>query len=234
MAFGNAPRILRGAFVEYGLSAPPLFVVFQFNPEELARSRSLSFSSPREGAYGEGDRPEQPWQNALRAFHQETADLLEVRDGQRVRVEEETLSFDIRLDATDALEAGDPVAARLGVLPQLSTLELMAQPKREGVLGQVLAALDPGGYTFTASPNPPLVLFVWGARRVLPVNITSLSVRETEFSTVLDPVRATVSVSLTVIEGPNPAYACSRVFSEAQAALNLVGAAELANVIIPG
>jgi hypothetical protein len=237
MAFSNAPRILRGAFVEYGLSTPPLFVVFQFNPVELARSRALSFSSPREGGQdpASGGAGARPWQNALRAFHQETADLLEIRDQQRVRVEEETLSFDIRLDATDRMEAGDLVATRFGVLPQLSTLELMAQPKSEGVLGQALDALSPpGGFSFTGSTNPPLILFVWGARRVLPVNITSLSVRETEFSTVLDPVRATVSVSLTVIEGPNPAYAYSRVFGEAQAALNLLGAAELANVVIPG
>jgi hypothetical protein len=30
--FPNKPKILRGAFVEFGLSLPPLFVVFQFNP----------------------------------------------------------------------------------------------------------------------------------------------------------------------------------------------------------
>src|SRR5690606_22674403 len=35
--FQNQPKILRGAFVEYGLSIPPLFVVFQFNPVQLSR-----------------------------------------------------------------------------------------------------------------------------------------------------------------------------------------------------
>src|SRR6266851_9690294 len=44
--FPNKPKILRGAFVEYGLSIPPLFVVFQFNPVQLTRNRSLSFSPP--------------------------------------------------------------------------------------------------------------------------------------------------------------------------------------------
>lgn len=32
--FKNKPKILSGAFVEYGLSIPPLIVVFQFNPAQ--------------------------------------------------------------------------------------------------------------------------------------------------------------------------------------------------------
>ena len=46
--FSNKPKILRGAFVEWGLSLPPIIVVFQFNPVELQRSRSLSFRAPNE------------------------------------------------------------------------------------------------------------------------------------------------------------------------------------------
>ena len=44
--FPNKPRILRGAFVEFGLSLPPLAVVFQFNPMQLTRNRSLTFTAP--------------------------------------------------------------------------------------------------------------------------------------------------------------------------------------------
>jgi hypothetical protein len=40
--FTNKPKILRGAFVEFGPSVPPLVVPFQFNPEELARNRRLT------------------------------------------------------------------------------------------------------------------------------------------------------------------------------------------------
>ena len=50
--FSNKPKILRGAFVEFGLSIPPLFEVFQFNPEQLARNRSLTISSPGESSRG--------------------------------------------------------------------------------------------------------------------------------------------------------------------------------------
>ena len=44
--FPNKPKILRGAFVEFGLSVPPLIVVFQFNPVQLTRSHSLTFAFP--------------------------------------------------------------------------------------------------------------------------------------------------------------------------------------------
>ncbi len=44
--FPNKPKILRGAFVEYGLSLPPLVVVFQFNPLQLTRNRSLTYAVP--------------------------------------------------------------------------------------------------------------------------------------------------------------------------------------------
>jgi len=247
MSLSNAPRVLRGAFVEYGASVPPLTVVFQFNPVELERNRALSFASPKETvvpvAEGrEGGTRMAGTSGSLRAFHQETKDLIDVRDGQKVTVQEETLSFEIRLDATDRMEEGDPVATRFGVLPQLSTLELLTQPKNEGMLGRALdsrLARIPGlkrtrGFEFAESPNPPLVLFIWGARRVLPVNITSLAIRETEFSTLLDPVRATVRVGLSVIEGSNPAYRFSRVLGEAQSALSLAGAREITNLVIPG
>ena len=40
--FSNQPKILRGAFVEYGLSLPPLFVVFQFNPLLITRTRTAT------------------------------------------------------------------------------------------------------------------------------------------------------------------------------------------------
>ncbi|HEX2187458.1 MAG TPA: hypothetical protein VHG51_01110 [Longimicrobiaceae bacterium] len=249
MALRNAPKILRGAFVEFGLSLPPLFVVFQFNPVELSRSRSLSFAAPNEvlppcppcppveGAAGAGAQaPPRERTRPLREWHKERDDLLQIQKEQKVTVQEETLSFDIRLDATDRLEEGDPIAATFGVLPQLATLELMAYPKEESLLGAALGALlgSPGGFSFTKGENPPLVMFIWGHKRVLPVNITSMNIRETEFSTLLDPVRATVSVSLSVIEGRNPLFTYSKVAREVSSVLNLANIGDIANVVVPG
>ena len=54
------------------------------------------------------------------------------------------------------------------------------------------------------------MLFIFGRKRVLPVNITSLNITETEFSTDLNPIRATVAVSLTVIEGKSVPYRYSQ------------------------
>ena len=196
----NQPKIMRGAFVEYGLITPPLVVGFQFNPLQLSRIRTLTFSMPEE-AQTTGNV-------TLRDFHQrqEFADLNALRDAQQVSINPETLSFDIRLDATDKLNEGDTMTELFGIGPQLATLERMVEPKSEGVIGRVLDSLLPGEFSFTGTKKPPMVLFVWGRKRVLPVNIDSMQITETEFSTDLDPIRATVAVSLTVIEGPNAAY----------------------------
>jgi hypothetical protein len=243
MPLTNAPKILRGAFVEYGLSLPPLFVVFQFNPLELTRNRSLSFRPPNDtaGYTPDGDETSSMMRwfqepKTLRQFHHEHDDLSDVQKLQKVTVEEESLRFEIRLDATDDLADGNLIAGTFGILPQLSTLELMVHPKEESLLGAALGALlgSPGGFSFTKKPNPPLILFISGLKRVLPVNINSLSITETEFSTMLDPIRATVAVDLTVIEGGNPLYTYSKVAKEVSSVLNLANIADIANVVVPG
>ncbi|NIM18181.1 MAG: hypothetical protein GTO45_32775, partial [Candidatus Aminicenantes bacterium] len=66
------------------------------------------------------------------------------------------------------------------------------------------------GFTFSGSSNPPMLLFAWGKNKVLPVNLTSIRVREEEFDANLNPIRAIVTVSLTVIEGPNKHYLFSK------------------------
>jgi hypothetical protein len=229
--FTNKPKILRGAFVEYGLSLPPLFVVFQFNPEQLTRSRNLRYSAP-----GSGQTKEQS--GSLRNFHKQDKfkDLTNLRDAQVVDVQEESISFEIRLDASDKLDEGDTITEQFGISPQLSTLELMVHPKDESLIGQVIGSLlgSPGGFSFTRKPNPPLVLFIWGRKRVLPVNINSLNITELLHSTDLNPIRATVSVSLTVIEGQSIPYMYSKAMKEAMSVLNLANITDIANVVIPG
>jgi Contractile injection system tube protein len=205
--FRNQPKVLRGAFVEYGISVPPLIVLFQFNPLELSRHRSQVFSVPA-SAQARGQEV------TLREFHQGFADLTQLRDAQQVSVQPESLSFDIRLDATDRLDDGDRLTEQFGIAPQLATLEFMMQPKSETLFGEMLAALDPEGFSFTCMEKPPMVLFIWGRRRVLPVNIDTMSITETEFSADLQPLRATVNVDLTVIEGRNAAYTYTKILKE--------------------
>ncbi len=234
-SFSNRPKILRGAFVEYGLSIPPLFVVFQFNPVRLTRRRSQSFSVPGSAQQAERDLAQregrEPQWLSLRDYHQRYEDLADLRDAQQVAVQEESINFEIRLDATDKLDEGDAITGLFGIAPKLATLELMVYPKEESLLGAVGSS---GGHSFSRAENPPMILFIWGLKRVLPVNINSINITETEFSTNLDPIRATASVSLTVIEGPNLPYTYSNVLRKVSAALNLANIADIANVVVPG
>jgi hypothetical protein len=245
--FSNKPKILRGAFVEYGLSLPPLLVVFQFNPVQLTRNRSLTYSVPGWGQKAETNIAQTSGRDvqqvslsqqvSLRKFHQEYDDLTKLRDEQVVNVQEETIGFEIRLDATDKLNEGDAITGQFGIAPQLATLELMVYPKDESLIGQALSSLlgsSSNAFSFTKGPNPPMTLFVWGRKRVLPVNINSMNITETEFSTDLNPIRATVTVNLTVIEGPNLAYNYSKAMKEVMSALNLANIANTADVVIPG
>lgn len=242
--FSNRPKKLRGAFVEYGLSIPPLFVVFQFNPVQLQRNRSLTVTArnavqpsvpardSEDGARGCRVPPER----SLRQAQEVASGPDDINDAQSITVGQETIDLEIRLDATDKMNDGDVIAGEFGVLPQLATLELMAYPKSESLLGAALGALlgSSGGFSFTRGANPPVILFMWGYTRIMPVNITSMNITETEFNTLLSPTRASVSVSLSVIEGGDPFYKYSKLAKEAMSVLNLANIADIANIIVPG
>ncbi len=235
-SFPNKPKILRGAFVEFGLSLPPLVVVFQYNPLQLTRNRALTFAVPSPPAPPAGGQASAAQPRTLRQFHGQFSDLLDLQKQQLVTVQEQVIGFDIRLDATDKLNDGDAITQQFGIAPQLATLELMAYPKDESLLGQAIGALlgSPGGFSFTRGANPPLILLVFGRKRVLPVNINSMNITETEFSTDLNPIRATVQMNLTVIEGKSMPYLYSKAMTEAMSVLNLANIGDIANVVIPG
>lgn len=228
--FSNQPKILRGAFVEFGISLPPLIVAFQFNPLTISRSRTATVEPPRtprrRGA-----------QNMTLLEAAADGDMSNVRGKQIVKVNEETLSFDIRLDATDKLDEGDALTEEFGVSPQLSTLELMMIPKGQGLLGAAVSALlgaAGSGFSFVDdAKNPPVILFIWGRKKVMPVNITSMQIKEEEFSADLNPTRATVSVSLQVIEGPNAPFVYTKAMKEVMSLLNLANIGDIANTIAP-
>jgi len=232
--FANRPKILRGAFVEFGISVPPLMVVFQFNPLTISRSRSSYVNPPLTPMRTQSE------QNA--DFIQQIAtggasSLIQFRNGQNIIVQPQTISFDIRLDATDKLDQGDTITEQFGIAPRLSTLELMMLPKSQSLLGGAINALlggKPKNFAFfDTDRNPPIILFVWGRKQILPVNITSMQVREEEFSVDLNPTRATVSVSLEVIEGPNLPFLYTEAMTEVMSLLNLANITELANTIVP-
>ena len=73
----------------------------------------------------------------------------------------------------------------------------------------------------------------WGRKKVMPVNITNMTIKEEEFSTDLNPIRATVSVNLEVIEGPNAPFLYTKTLKEVMSLLNLANVADIANTMVP-
>lgn len=238
--FSNQPKILRGAFVEYGLSLPPLFVVFQFNPVLITRTRTATMGVDPNATEAETAR-RQLLQNSsfIQGVKKTGGSSLfsDFRVGQALVCKPETITFDIRLDATNKLNDGDVIAQQFGIAPQLSTLELMITPKNQSVFGGLATALlggTKGSFAFfSEDKNPPIILFIWGRKKVLPVNITNMQIKEEEFSTDLNPTRATITTSLEVLEGPNLPFLYTKTLKEVMSALNLANIADIANTIVP-
>lgn len=233
--FTNQPKILRGAFVEFGINIPPLIVVFQFNPLTISRTRAATTNAPQTPQASQGA---QNLDFIQQIGTSKGKSLVTFRNGQTITVQQEKLSFDIRLDATDKLNDGDTLTEQFGISPQLSTLELMMLPKSQGLLGGAISALlggKPKDFAFfDEARDPPIILFVWGRKKILPVNILNMQINEQEFSTDLNPRRAVISVSLEVIEGPNLPFLYTKALKEVMSLLNLANIGQLANTMVPG
>jgi hypothetical protein len=212
---GNQPRLLKGAFVDSNiLSAPPLIVPFQFNPEKVTRHKRSRIDTPP----------------TRRGREETTPEGQSLGEGQNTYTGPETITMDLRLDATEALEAGDPIAGRFGVLPALSALELMITPRSETVFAGLLGLSKDFG--FGDRQSTPVVIFVWGRQRVYPVRLTDLDIDEVEYNSVLNPTRVTVGVSMQVLGGKNPFYLFTQTQRELLAAVNLRSAPDLARSVI--
>lgn len=198
---------VKGMLIEYALSLPPLVLVFDFNPQSLTRSRTITLrtgSAP--GTRGGYDF----------ALPTETA-----RVAQGVTVQPESFTIEILLDATDRMNDGDPIATVAGIEPELDTLRTMVEPKAQGPGGlQTLASLGLGGQrAFQRSESASVLLLVWGTH-ILPVFLTSIRVTEEAHLPSLVPYRARASLTMQVIEGNNPFYQVEKVRQVVGAALN--------------
>ena len=233
--FANQPKILKGAFVEFGISLPPLIVVFQFNPLTISRSRSATtvVSGSRESS-----RSTQSAGLVGALKDGGAASLVAFRNGTTLNVQPEKITFDVRLDATDKLDEGDTLTEQFGITPQLSTLEMMMLPKSQSLLGgavsQLLGASASRFLCIESMQDPPVILWVWGRKKILPVNILGLQIKEEQFSIDLNATRAVVTVQLEVIEGPNIPYLYSKAMQEVMGALNLAHIGDLSKTIVPG
>jgi len=182
--FPGTPKVMKGGLVAYQLpELLPTIIVFQYNPDEV--SRSIQTRGAQGGGRGDANRVNGP--------------------------PEETLSFTVEIDAADQLEQprDNAVTVENGLHPIIAALEGLTYPPYPMVIANEALAL--AGSAFILSEQAPLALLVWGPRRVLPVQVQSLSIREQAFDQQLNPIRASAELSLKVLtyrdlDVTNPGY----------------------------
>jgi hypothetical protein len=116
-----------------------------------------------------------------------------------------------------------------GVNPPLAALEMLLYPKSATVIANAILAQV--GNIEIIPPEAPMILFVWGPTRVLPVRISSFSITEEAFDTMLNPIRAKVDLSLYVLsyadlKVTDPGYTlfmAYQIAKEVMAVTNVVG-----------
>ena len=168
--FSGLPRAQRGAIIGLDpLNPLASVIVFQYNPDTL--TRTLTAQAASGGDKGEALRLKGPPQ--------------------------ESIKLDVEIDALDQLGIGTGSTANMGLYPQLNSLELLIYPKAAVMIAN--DALAAAGMIEIIPPEAPLTLFVWGAKRILPVRIGSFSITEEAFDASLNPIRAKVSLELRVL-----------------------------------
>jgi hypothetical protein len=188
----NQQRFVKGALVELPVDqsgAPPNPIYFQFNPETLERIKS--------GQWTSAQSQRQKAQDA--ANEQEFRNLRNKKVKAGFMPQPEKINFTLRLDASErALRApqGSNVDISEGILPELAALEnLMKEARTDVAVGG-----SKNAPTLTKTKEIPLVLFIWGDYRVMPVTILSMTITEQKFDYLLNPVRAEIRISMQVLE----------------------------------
>jgi hypothetical protein len=229
--------VLKGALISFlpagalGVPSLPNVVVFQINPESMTHTWTEAAAPP---PAGDGKA---------------NADPLAVAG-----VPGETFSFTLFLDANEEIADPNrnPVGAALagvsGVYPRLSALEMLQYPTGSvaaGLLGQVSASISASGLNVSVSVTSssqqnvpasqvPVVLFVWGPQRIVPVRVTALTITERLYDAALNPIHAEAQITLRVltpqevvaVQGPMQAvalvaYSYTQNLRQVQAAANL-------------
>lgn len=91
----------------------------------------------------------------------------------------EIIRLTLELDATDQLEKPreHPHTVENGLLPSLAVLESMMSPSEES----------------------PLIVFMWGPKRTIPVRLTSYRITEEAFDQNLNPIRVKIDLCMQVL-----------------------------------
>ena len=207
-AFTHPVRLLKGALLQVDpLNPQRTVVIFQYNPERVTRS--------------------------LQTQSSQSGDSRQPIPMRLIGPPEETISLEVEIDAADQIRTDQDVVREVGIHPALAALELFVYP----VAGQVIAreALARTGIIEIIPPETPMTLLVWGARTV-PVHITSYSITEEAFDPNLNPIRASVELSMQVLNYHNSglvspagiAFMAHQLAKEAMAAIQRVNTTDAA------
>jgi len=203
-----AEKLIRGALLEFMptfIGTTPNVIVFQFNPDSITHTWTQPEGLPAPGPGGKV--------NPLAAKS----------------LPGETFSFTLELDSNEMIASGSPVAQGVayatGVYTRLAALEMLQYPvptATDGLVGTVTAAAGAAGGTVGGAVGAiaggalgglgggdvkrevpqsqvPVVLFVWGPGRIVPVRLTALSITEKMYDALLNPIHADVQITLRVL-----------------------------------
>jgi Contractile injection system tube protein len=175
--FSGSPLLLKGALVAFenpDRAVPTNIIAFQYNPDSVRRSVQPEVEYDWRARDGRGREP-----------------------AKNILPPSETFDLEIELDAADQLETNNPIAQASGLHPTLAALELLAYPRsRDRVRASIEAER---GQVRIGNVVLPVVLLVWGAPRVVPVAVSSISITEEAFDQMLNPIRARVSLGLRAL-----------------------------------
>jgi hypothetical protein len=76
---------------------------------------------------------------------------------------------------------------------------MLMQPVGASPLAALVGGLLSGGGSNIPASRVPLVFMAWGPTRVAPVTFDSLTITETGFDELLNPIHASAQVGLTVM-----------------------------------
>jgi len=181
--FPGRPRLQKGALAVYPDQTPgsqaDAVIVFQFNPEQMKRTLAHRAPPAPAGQANTGAAKE---------------DVLRVA-GPPV----ETITLSVSMSAADQIASPDDNAlvAENGLHPALAALEMLMYPPTQAA--QQMQQQAAQGAVQVQPADLPLVLFVWGKSRVVPVKLTSFSVSEDAYDTRLNPISAKVDLSMQVL-----------------------------------
>ncbi|MFZ1985649.1 MAG: hypothetical protein WAU91_14620 [Desulfatitalea sp.] len=187
-------QVLRGFIANVDV-LPPLIVTFQFNPESISDNKTANFSD--RNAHLCGNWPGKVYTGG----------------GHR------TISFDLKLHGLEeGSNALNPTALDNGVTTELAKLRSFMYPM-EDAWGSISGLL--GAEEGRRLQSPPDCIFGFGTK-ILQCIVSEVTVNETQFNSLLAPVRADVSVTLVVNEdGDNALYNLDKQHRNVMAALGL-------------